>query len=166
MRTGWYSALAESSRFASVSFGYSVVGNNRSMNVQEQYPWTGLYNEFAKKNCCEYDEAAKFGQWNVGVFCAAGDDDARNIFGGMFSAHMKNGSESIERPFPFDYRTNKFMRFNASLQFPHGLGTTLLTTRELSVLCALPARDTCGFSVSERVDFDKRQANHRRRVSH
>ena len=154
MRTGWYSALAESSRFASVSFGYSVVGNNRSMNVQEQYPWTGLYNEFAKKNCCEYDEAAKFGQWNVGVFCAAGDDDARNIFGGMFSAHMKNGSESIERPFPFDYRTNKFMRFNASLQFPHGLGTTLLTTRELSVLCALPARDTCGFSVSERVDFD------------
>lgn len=154
MRTEWYSALAESSRFASVSFGYNIVGNNRSMNVQEQYPCTTMYNEFAKKNCCEYDEAERCGQWSVGVFCAASDDAARNVFGGMFSAHMKNGSESIERPFPFDYRTNTLMRFNASLQIPHSLSTSLLTTRELSVLCALPARDTCGFSVAERVDFD------------
>ncbi|MGN0650808.1 MAG: ATP-binding protein [Oscillospiraceae bacterium] len=153
-RTDWYAKLAESSRFTNVSFEYNVVGNNRSMNVQEQYPGTGLYNEFAKKNCSEYDEAVQCGEWSVGAFCAAKDDASRNVFGGMFSAHMKSGTEKIERPFPFEYRTNTVMQFKASLQVPSDDSTTKLSTRELAAICALPVRDTFGFSVAEHVDFD------------
>ncbi len=158
-RANWYSWLAKSSRYTNVSFGYNIVGNNRSMNVQEQFPGTRLYNEFAQKNCNELDEAMQCGQWRVGAFCAALDNNSRNILGGLFSAHMKNGTERIERPFPFEYRTNSNMKFNVSLQMPHKNSTSYMSTRELTMLSALPIRDTCGFNVAERVEFDVYREN-------
>lgn len=153
-RAALYSELAECSRFTGVSFGYNVVGNNRSMNVQERFSGTQMYSEFIEKKCAEYDEAMKCGQWSVGAFCAAADDFSRDIFGGMFSAHMKSGFEQLERPFPFDYRVSDYLRFNEALQIPHSASCMSLSTRELSVISALPVRDTCGFNVAERIEFD------------
>lgn len=158
-RAYWYRELTESSRYTNVSFDYSIVGNNRSMSLQEQFTFTRLYNEFAQKNCNVLDEALQCGQWHVGAFCAALDDKSRNIFGGMFSAHMKSGTDQIQRPFPFEYRTNTEMKFNPALQLPHNNSTTSMTTLELSVLSSLPIRDTCGFNVAERVEFDVHRDN-------
>ncbi len=154
-RKGWYKALAECSRYSNVSFGYGVVGVNRSMSLQEMFPGTKLYTELAQKSCDELDEAMRCGQWNVGMFCAASDDKWRDIFGGMFSAHLKSGTEQIQRPFPFEYRQqNQNICFVAPIQYPSCETSTKLTTSELATISALPVRDTCGFNVAERVEYD------------
>ncbi len=154
IRTGWYNTLADSKRYANVSFSHNIVGINRSMSLQEMFPGTQLYSDFSKKNCDELDEAMQCGQWRVGVFCASSSIARRDIFGGMFSAHMNSGTEQIQRPFPFEYRQNENVCFNYAIQYPSETCSTNITTRELAALSALPVRDTCGFNVAERIEFD------------
>lgn len=148
-RSYWLEKMAESTRFSDISFNYSSVGTNRGINLTEKYPQAQIWAEISKANYDVRNEAIQCGMWSISALCISSRAD---IMGGIFSAQMKSGQDTIKRPFPFEYRSG-LSSYDISRQPSESSGTTI-TSRELAQLCMLPVRDTCGFRSSERVDFD------------
>lgn len=152
-RTACYKELTEVSQYCDVSYAYSL-SDNKSINYQKKMGGAETYRDHVQAQCNELDEAVQCGEWLVGVTCIAPDETTRDIIGGSFSAHMKEDVDDIKRPFPFEFFREERAEFMPNYQTVSKAASTQITSNELSMLCLLPVRDTCGFGSIERVDFD------------
>lgn len=148
--------ITNASSYIQVDFSMqNADGTNVNMSTHKKYFGTEAYNTLLQAKNDVYMEAIRYGMWSVSALCFSSHQIFTNIFGGVLSAQMRSGDEDIKRPFPFKFFYNGAVRYNrAAYQAEISSKLTYFTGRELSQLCMLPVKDSCGFRVDNRADFD------------
>lgn len=156
----WLNTLTDCSEYVKTSYNFNAASEGVSMTTNKTYSGAEIYQDMAKSFCNIYAEAMQCGQWSVSMLCFAPTEMGTNLFGGVMAAQLKSGSEEIKRPLPFIYRFQReYNEVLPAMQSAFSASCTILSSRELSVICALPVRDTCGFQVLDRADFDIHRSN-------
>lgn len=147
--------LTEVSECVNASYSFSAAGTGVAMNTQKIYSGAERYHGYISAICNTYEEATQCGQWQTAMICFSDSRLNVDLFGGMFSALMKSGHENMKRPISFRYYYQRQIKgLTDAFQTGSPSSSVLLSSRELSEICSLPVRDSFGFQVTERADFD------------
>lgn len=152
----WLKECTESSENVSVGYSNKSGGNiSESMNTNKIYAGSEMYNKYAAARCSVLQEALQCGQWTVTAVCFARTPENLDLFGGLLSSQLKSGTDTIERPLPFQFYNCGRLSKHPGLYLMCGEESCFgLSSREMSMLCSMPVNDKFGFRVSERADFD------------
>lgn len=130
-------------------------GTNVNMSTHKKYYGTEAYNNLLQAKNEVYTEAEQYGMWSVSALCFSSHPIFTNLFGGVLAAQMRSGEEDIKRPFPFKFFYNGDIQYNrVAYQAEISSELTYFTGSELSQICMLPVKDSCGFCVADHTDFD------------
>ena len=151
----WNARLTECSECVQTGYSIGNAGPSMTMNTTKTYSGAELYREIAKAYLDVSEEAMQCGQWQTAVTCFAPSQTGSDLFGGMLAAQLKSGDEEIRRPLPFRYYAQQSLQvLQPAYQTAAENACTALSSRELAAIAALPVRDTSGFQVTDRADFD------------
>lgn len=152
----WLNECTESSENLNVNYSNDVgSGVGEHMSTTKVYSGVQSFNQYAVNKCNVLKEALQCGQWKVTAVCFARNNEELNLFGGLFSAQMKSGTESFERPLPFDFYSFGSLERHPGLYITGDKNSSFnLSSKELAALASLTQKDTFGLKISESVDFD------------
>jgi len=161
LHRNWMIEASECSELQQVSFSNS--DSREVLSLNKHYSQSDTYYDKVNSFCEKILEGINIGEWCVTInFAGKSEDDAKLLGGLITSSYYGKESEpeSIhtiyqENSFSFlfygDIKTHKGF-LNGKVEYP--CYATYLNSRELGIFAALPTKDTCGFSVSDYVEFD------------
>lgn len=157
----WMIEASECSELQQITF--STTDSRENLSLNKHYFQSDTYCDKVNAFCEKLIEGINIGEWCVTVNYASHTAVEAKLLGGLLtSAFYGENSEPEaihtiyqENGFSFlfygDIKTHSSF-LNGKEQYPQY--ATYLTSRELGILVSFPTKDTCGFSVSDYVDFD------------
>ncbi len=156
----WLNHASKCSELQQISF--SETNNLETTSHTKKYNHCEQYIEKINSFCEKLNESVSMGEWCVTVNFFANTPGNSKLLGGLLTSAFYGEESKPEAVHAMFARDGKAFVLVNGMRFCHNnyfcpgypIYSTLLNSKELSVLSALPTKDTAGFAVCDHVDFD------------
>lgn len=152
----WQTFSTDASEYCNANFHTGSSIGSESMATTKQYVGATSFQELAERYCLVAQEAMQIGQWRVTTICYGYSTLDVRLTGGLYSAQLKTGIDSIKRPLPFEFFISNIRNYVEAPKPIVGKDGSdyLMTSHELAAVCSLPTKDIFGFQVKQVAHFD------------